>query len=251
MCSYHCKIKPRKIFAGSEKLTILDIRSMTAALCMTLCFSTSTSLWSPLPPPAVLLLLYGLEIVGESPNPLRAIVAPGDRLGCGLAWSVCIILAHAIALDELALEAVGLKDAGLAFVLCFIVLVALHCHGIDADGVEVRSAENGLFRSLDIENPNVNVLHAKLLMQSLRRQALHSGELVDAGFVVVYASMPLLEEGGRHEFHESSHRKDSQARIVQNARLAAQGSVDIDGTLAICLEAAVILRIRLCAAMGK
>ena len=60
------------------------------------------------------------------------------------------MFAHAIALYQLALEAMTLQYAGLALVLLHIVFVALHRHRIEVHCVEVGPPEYGLLRTFRV-----------------------------------------------------------------------------------------------------
>jgi hypothetical protein len=65
------------------------------------------------------------------------------------------VFAHAVALYQLALEAMALQYAGLAFVLLHIVFVALHRHRIELHGVEVGPLKHGLLRTFCVEDPKI------------------------------------------------------------------------------------------------
>jgi hypothetical protein len=58
--------------------------------------------------------------------------------------------------------------------------------------------------------------------------------------------VPLLYKRRRHEFDKAAYGDDTFGGVVQEAGLAAEGSVDVDGLAAVALEVGVVLWVCLC-----
>ena len=155
------------------------------------------------------------------------------------------MLAHAVALNQRALETVSLEDGSLAFVLADVMFVTLHRDGVETHRVKIGSFQHRLLGALGVKNPQVHVLDIELLEEHPHRQALHSGQVLDARLVVVNLPVPLLDKRFGHELNKPTHRNHTLTGVMQQSGLTAQGAVHVDSSGSVALQVGVILRIGL------